>query len=80
MKVSADLKNEVPKPPPIVIRNEAEMEEAEAAVAQLLSNKINGLQGESSVVNGRSSIVGKRDMVKDKKPVKNGVKVAKKLM
>jgi hypothetical protein len=77
MEASAEMKNEVPKPPPIVIRNEAEMEEAEAAVAQLLSNKINGLQPvvshQSLVVSGEGKKNGKSSRLSDKKPVKNGM-------
>ena len=47
LEASEDLKKTVSKPPPLIVSSYAELEEAERS-AQLMINKINGLQEEKS--------------------------------
>ncbi|MFI5262897.1 MAG: hypothetical protein ACHQM6_00120 [Candidatus Kapaibacterium sp.] len=76
LEASDDLKKTVSKPPPLVVLPK-DIEESERS-AQLLASKINNLEGEKSIVDGRSSIVGERKNMGDKKPMKNEKKTEKK--
>jgi len=51
LEASEDLKKVVSKPPPLVYSSEEELRQAEKS-AQLMMNKINGLQGEKQVLSG----------------------------